>query len=102
MYREDVRDLIELTVVKMDNYVILSGFCVTLLTQGRPEGNHLPQWFCRVYAMTIVTVFFFTLLSIWFSLYASNAADSFGVRMLTQLARLPITIKAQLNAAIAG
>lgn len=105
LYREDVRDLIELTVAKMDNYLIVNaiqlGFCVTLLTQGRPEGNHSPQWLYWLYAMTILTAFFYTLLSIWLAMYASIAAHSFGVRILTQLVRLPIPNSGQLNAATA-
>merc|ERR1719174_1293511 len=51
LYREDVRDLVALTVVKMDKYLVVNtlqvGFCVTLLTEGRPEpepGEAAPEW----------------------------------------------------------
>eukprot|EP00411_Alexandrium_monilatum_P094925 CAMPEP_0175759874 /NCGR_PEP_ID=MMETSP0097-20121207/65801_1 /TAXON_ID=311494 /ORGANISM="Alexandrium monilatum, Strain CCMP3105" /LENGTH=80 /DNA_ID=CAMNT_0017069295 /DNA_START=57 /DNA_END=296 /DNA_ORIENTATION=+ len=57
LYREDVRDLMNLTVSKMDNYLLVNtlqvGFCVTILTEGRPSTNHSPLWLLWLYAMTI-------------------------------------------------
>jgi len=41
LYREDVRDLVGLTIAKMDNYLIVNtlqlGFCIALYTEGRLE-----------------------------------------------------------------
>lgn len=105
LYREDIRDLVGLTVSKMDNYLvvnaILLGFCTTLLTQGRPEDVSSPQWVHWLYSMTSVSAFFYALLSIWLSMHASIAAHSFGVRMLTQLVRLPLPSSQQLDAVTA-
>jgi hypothetical protein len=58
LYREDIRDLVELTVAKMDNYLIVNtlqlGFCVALYTEGRLEnhpGEHpdYPPWMQWLY-----------------------------------------------------
>ncbi len=51
LYREDVRDLVGLTIAKMDNYLIVNtlqlGFCIALYTEGRlenGEGVVYPDW----------------------------------------------------------
>lgn len=97
LYREDVRDLVALTVVKMDKYLIVNtlqvGFCVTLLTEGRPEpepGEAAPEWLLFVEQTCIAGAFLYYVLSMWLSMHASIAAHSFGVRMLTQFVRLPV------------
>lgn len=102
LYREDVRDLVQLTVRKMDNYLVVStlqlGFCMTLYVEGRPKpGIGLPHWLMHLFAMCNAGAFLYYLLSIWLSMHASVAAHAFGVRLLTQVVRLPIPDDATLD-----
>jgi len=109
LYREDVRDLVDLTVKKMDNYLVVNtlqlGFCVTLFVEGRPEIDeseahaNLPQWILWQFSICNVSAFLYYLLSVWLSIHASIAAHSFGVRLLTQFVRLPVPSDLQLDAA---
>jgi len=103
LYREDIRDLVELTVSKMDNYLIVNtlqlGFCIILFTEGQPSKCLSPSWLIWLYSLCTVGAFFYFLLSIWLSIHASIAAHSFGVRLLTQLVRLPTPNTQQLDAA---
>mmetsp|Transcript_55514 Transcript_55514/g.180056 ORF Transcript_55514/g.180056 Transcript_55514/m.180056 type:complete len:1021 (+) Transcript_55514:125-3187(+) len=105
LYREDVRDLMGLTVSKMDNYLVVNAFtlgiCIMLFTMGRPESGKSAQWVLWLGSMTTASALFYTLMSMWLAMHASIAAHSFGVRMLTQAVRLPIPSKAQLDEACA-
>lgn len=101
LYREDVRDLMELTVSKMDNYLIINtlqlGFSIVLFTEGRPAPGKSPPWLHWLYALTNVAAFLYFVLSVWLAMHASIAAHSFGVRLLTQFVRLPVPNKEQLD-----
>lgn len=101
LYREDVRDLMDLTVSKMDNYLIINtlqlGFCIILFTEGRPAVGKSPPWLHWLYAITTVAAFLYFVLSVWLAMHASIAAHSFGVRLLTQFVRLPVPSKEQLD-----
>lgn len=107
LYREDIKDLVQLTVRKMDNYLLVNtlqlGFCITLFTDGRPKrdeesaGHMAPTWLIGLYAMCNAGAFLYYLLSIWLAMHASISAHSFGVRILTQCVRLPVPDKAQLD-----
>jgi len=104
LYREDVRDLVDLTVVKMDKYMIVNtlqlGFCITLFTEGRPEEGRAgtPGLIWLIFGCN-VGAFLYYLLSMWLAMHASIAAHSFGVRMLTQFVRLPVPTSMELDAA---
>lgn len=103
LYREDIRDLVELTVAKMDNYLIVNtlqlSFCVILFTEGKPHPGKWPQRLHWLYSTCNVGAFTYFLLSVWLAMHASIAAHSFGVRLLTQFVRLPVPNKNQLDAA---
>jgi len=103
LYREDIRDLVELTVAKMDNYLIVNTlqicFCIILFTEGKPHPGKWQQHLHWLYSTCNVGAFTYFLLSVWLAMHASIAAHSFGVRLLTQFVRLPVPNKAQLDAA---
>mmetsp|Transcript_34076 Transcript_34076/g.105983 ORF Transcript_34076/g.105983 Transcript_34076/m.105983 type:complete len:958 (-) Transcript_34076:37-2910(-) len=102
LYREDVRDLVGLTVRKMENYLIVNtlqlGFCFTLFTEGRPKPG-TPQWLVCLYAICNSGAFMYYLLSMWLAMHASISAHAFGVRLLTQFVRLPVPGATQLDMA---
>jgi len=107
LYREDVRDLVELTVGRMDIYQMVAAmlihFIVVLIAEGRveieEEGVTVPHWFLEVYYLSLGAAFIFLLLAIWLAMHASVAAQSFGTRMLTRFIRLPIPNADALNKA---
>eukprot|EP00439_Symbiodinium_sp_Y106_P079861 s1897_g18.t1 len=126
LFREDIRDLMELTVAKMDNYLIVNtiqarhkcrlpvfqgvfraaggkaetleiGLVVVLFTEGRPQPGVSPPWLLFLWAATGVGSMMYITLCIWLAMHASICSHSFCVRMLTQLVRLPIPSKDTLG-----
>jgi len=93
-YRDDVRDLVDLTVAKMDNYLVIStlqlGFTLTLFTEGRPTPGRQPAWLHLLYAINNVGAMLYFIFAMWHSMHASLTAHAFGVTMLTQFVRLPV------------
>ena len=68
LFRQDIKDLSELTVAKMDNYLIINtlklGFCVELFTEGKlPEAS--PEWLVWLAELTLMGAFMHLLCSIW-------------------------------------
>eukprot|EP00405_Crypthecodinium_cohnii_P047103 CAMPEP_0206568966 /NCGR_PEP_ID=MMETSP0325_2-20121206/26153_1 /ASSEMBLY_ACC=CAM_ASM_000347 /TAXON_ID=2866 /ORGANISM="Crypthecodinium cohnii, Strain Seligo" /LENGTH=980 /DNA_ID=CAMNT_0054072457 /DNA_START=106 /DNA_END=3049 /DNA_ORIENTATION=- len=93
LWREDVRDIIEMTEKKMDNYLIISvlelGMCAGLFACGRLEPG-TPPWLLQLYMLTLGGAFTYLLMAVWFAMHATVAAQCTSVRMLTQFVRLPI------------
>eukprot|EP00913_Durusdinium_trenchii_P009472 g8902.t1 len=106
LFREDIRDLMNLTVAKMDNYLIVNtiqiGLVVVLFTEGRPKPGDAPPWLLFLWGASGVGSFMYIALCIWLAMHASICSHSYCVRILTQLVRLPIPTKdgeEQLDAA---
>lgn len=105
LYREDIHDLMELTVSKMDVYIVVLVlellFCIMLFTEGMPKPHLTPEWMHWLFACSSATAVLYLVLSTWLGMHASIAAHSWGVRMLTQSVRLPIPSARQIHAASA-
>lgn len=105
LYREDIRDLIDLTIGKMDNYLVsnslMLGYCVFVFCEGT-VGTETPPVLLWLYCIHIAGAFVFFMLGIWLAIHASIAAHSFGARLLVQFVRLPIPGALQLDAARAA
>jgi len=96
LHREDIRDLVELTVGRMDIYhvvgTLLLTFCIqwytdnTMLVQKPP----LPQWFVTLFFVSNFSAVGYLIFSVWLAMHASVASHSIGVRLLTSFARLSI------------
>ncbi|CAE7730954.1 unnamed protein product [Symbiodinium pilosum] len=102
LWREDVRDIIGLTSVKMDTYLIVNavqlGFTVMAFCEGRLASG-TPTWLVGCHTLSLAGAFMYLLMSVWFSMHASITAKSYETRLLTQLVRLPVPSWAQLEAA---
>jgi len=102
LWREDVRDIIGLTSVKMGTYLIVNavqlGFCVMAFCEGRLAAG-TPPWLIGCHTLSLTGAFMFLLMSVWLAMHASVAAKSYEVRLLTQLVRLPVPSWAQLEGA---
>lgn len=103
LYREDVRDLVELTVGKMDLYLVSAALLIdrttVMITKADealpgflmrdPLKRISPEWAVALNAMSLASGVFYLLLCLWLAMYASISAQSFGTRLLTQFVRLP-------------
>lgn len=102
LWREDVRDIIGLTSVKMDTYLIVNavqlGFTVAAFCEGR-LATGTPTWLVGCHTLSLAGAFMYLLMSVWFSMHASVTAKSYEVRLLTQLVRLPVPSWSQLEGA---
>eukprot|EP00930_Biecheleria_cincta_P058619 TRINITY_DN44426_c0_g1_i1.p1 TRINITY_DN44426_c0_g1~~TRINITY_DN44426_c0_g1_i1.p1 ORF type:complete len:971 (-),score=166.17 TRINITY_DN44426_c0_g1_i1:130-3042(-) len=105
LYREDIHDLTELTVSKMDVYIVVLVlellFGMMLFTEGMPKPNLTPEWMHWLFASSSATAVLYLVLSTWLAMHASISAHSYGVRMLTTFVRLPIPSTKQIHAASA-
>jgi len=102
LWREDVRDIIGLTSVKMDTYLVVNavqlGFCVMAFCEGRLAAGS-PTWLIGAHTLSLAGAFMYLLMSVWLAMHASVTAKSYEVRLLTQLVRLPVPTWSQLEGA---
>jgi hypothetical protein len=102
LYRNDLEELFDLTIRKMDSYMIFNALLL-LFTAGVFYEGRLPKdtpaWILWLWTMSLGSAFFFLSLSIWFAIHASITAQTFQVRLLTQWLRLPIPSAADIHAA---
>ena len=100
LFREDIEDLVKLTVDKMDMYHIVGAlflsFTALVYCEGIIEGPQ-PSFFMGLYLLTVAASFVYLLLAVWLSMYASIASHSFGVRLRTRYVRLPIPNLSQIQ-----
>eukprot|EP00927_Polykrikos_kofoidii_P048985 TRINITY_DN43138_c0_g1_i1.p1 TRINITY_DN43138_c0_g1~~TRINITY_DN43138_c0_g1_i1.p1 ORF type:complete len:899 (-),score=104.20 TRINITY_DN43138_c0_g1_i1:294-2990(-) len=93
LWREDIREMLELTPQKMEVYLLVIalelGFCVMALCKGRvPQGA--PPWLIACHTLAICTAIVYLFLALWFGSHAFVSAQAYKVRILTQLVRLPV------------
>lgn len=102
LWREDVRDIIGLTSVKMDTYLVVNavllGFCVMAFCEGRLAAG-TPSWLIGCHTLTLAGAFMYLLMAVWLAMHASVTAKSYEVRLMTQYVRLPMPTWAQLEGA---
>ena len=101
LYRDDLRELFDLTIRKMDAYLIFNALLILftggLFYEGRlPQGT--PAWLLWLWTMSLGSAFLFLSMSIWFAIHASITAQTFQVRLLTQWMRLPIPSAEDIHA----
>ena len=93
LFREDISDLFDLTIKKMDHYllinVLLLLFCGGFFYEARVPTN-TPAWLLWIWTMSIGSSLCFLTMSVWLAIHASITAQTFAVRLLTQWLRLPI------------
>eukprot|EP00931_Biecheleriopsis_adriatica_P065745 TRINITY_DN40223_c0_g1_i1.p1 TRINITY_DN40223_c0_g1~~TRINITY_DN40223_c0_g1_i1.p1 ORF type:complete len:1048 (-),score=201.24 TRINITY_DN40223_c0_g1_i1:97-3168(-) len=102
LHREDLRDLMELTVGRMDIYhvvgTLLLTFCITWFVDNAVLNSPtLPAWYITLFLINNFGACGYLLLSVWLAMHASIASHSVSVRLLTSYARLSIPTKKQLD-----
>ncbi|CAE7186508.1 Dnah7 [Symbiodinium pilosum] len=69
LYREDIRDMTDLTVSKMDVYMVINVlqllFCVMLFTEGMPKPGKTPLWLHWILAASSASGVLYFVLSRW-------------------------------------
>eukprot|EP00929_Paragymnodinium_shiwhaense_P089927 TRINITY_DN50132_c0_g1_i1.p1 TRINITY_DN50132_c0_g1~~TRINITY_DN50132_c0_g1_i1.p1 ORF type:complete len:1060 (-),score=182.38 TRINITY_DN50132_c0_g1_i1:597-3776(-) len=100
LFREDIRDLVELTVGKMEMYHLVGAlfceFCITFYVEGRVGEAGMPVFALGQYYLSLAGAFGYLILAVWLSMHASISSHSFGVRLLTRYVRLPIPSAQQI------
>jgi len=104
-YREDVRDLTNLLVVKCDRYhfvgIIMIAISFHLIMAGR-LGVHGPApatWLMAIYWPNVTLGMMFELIFMWLANHASARASAGAAHLLTRNVRLPIPSSSQLDKA---
>eukprot|EP00930_Biecheleria_cincta_P076615 TRINITY_DN6381_c0_g2_i1.p1 TRINITY_DN6381_c0_g2~~TRINITY_DN6381_c0_g2_i1.p1 ORF type:complete len:970 (+),score=141.85 TRINITY_DN6381_c0_g2_i1:35-2944(+) len=97
LFREDIRDLVELTVGRMDIYhlvgALLLEFCMSFYCENEmlsPEEHSYPTWLISLFMMSNFCAIGFLTLAVWLAMHASVASHSIGVRLLLRLVRLDV------------
>ena len=85
--------MVGLTERKMDSYLIVNtlqlSMCIMLFAEGRLDPG-TPDRLLFAYMLSVSDAFSYFLLSMWFAVHASIAAQAASVEILTQRVRLPI------------
>lgn len=104
LWREDIRDLVELTVGRMDVChlvgALLLEFCISFYVKNtmlEEEELLVPLWILALFLLSNVTAVGYLFFAVWLAMHASVASHSIGVRLLTAFARLSIPGRAQLD-----
>lgn len=105
LLREDLRDLVELTVGRMDIYhlvgALLLEFSIHLFCENHllveAEEKDLPRWVLTFFLLTNLSAAGYLIFAVWLSMHAAVASHSIGVRLLTKFARLSIPTREELE-----
>lgn len=109
LFREDIRDLANLTTSKMDSYLIVNtlklGFIVTMFFNydraDNPKELTQHEFVVVLFFTTcFLTSFFCLLTSIWFSMHATVVAQSFMTKMLVHTVRIPFPSVQEVERAV--
>lgn len=104
LFRQDLKDLFDLTIGKMDSYmmvnVLLLGITAEMYFKGRAPLD-VPGWLFWFWGISLAGAFFFLLYSTWLALHASVHAQTYMARCLTQWLRLPVPSIEEINTASA-
>eukprot|EP00439_Symbiodinium_sp_Y106_P065548 s211_g10.t1 len=91
--RQDIRDLVELTVGKMEMYHLVAALfmesSMALYFEGRIR-HIAPPFVIGLLFISIASAYMYLLLAVWLSMHASICSHSLGVRLLTRFVRLPV------------
>lgn len=100
-HRDDIRDLMELTVGRMDIYhvvgTLILTFCITWFTDAQILQADVPDWFRTLFLISNFSAVGYLILSVWLAMHASIAAHSVCVRLLTSFVRLSIPSHEELK-----
>lgn len=105
LFREDIRDLVELSVGRMDVFQVVAALLLAvavllytknaMLEDGGPEE---PPWALPLFLISNLGATGYLMFATWLSMHAAVASHAVGVRLLTSFARLSIPKRAEIDA----
>lgn len=96
MHRDDLRDLMELTVGRMDMYNLVAALLVTFAFDWVcdntviQKGPRWPRWFATVFVINCFCAMAFLTMSLWFAMSCAVSSKTVGTRLLVNFARLSL------------
>eukprot|EP00927_Polykrikos_kofoidii_P047487 TRINITY_DN41670_c0_g1_i1.p1 TRINITY_DN41670_c0_g1~~TRINITY_DN41670_c0_g1_i1.p1 ORF type:complete len:1158 (+),score=153.49 TRINITY_DN41670_c0_g1_i1:146-3619(+) len=105
MFREDIRDLFQLTTNSMNNYMVIGTLVFTNVTWFLTGPVSIfppkPWWSLCLWGNCIMSSMAHCLIAIWLSMHGALASHSLGVKVLTQAIRVPLPKSEELKRAAA-
>lgn len=94
LFREDVRDLFELTTSNMNTYMVVGSLLVTCIIGfifvGYQEFPMEPPWLLLIWNNSVFSAITFGILSVWLATHGSSSSNSAATKILTQAVRPPV------------
>ncbi|CAK0899434.1 unnamed protein product, partial [Prorocentrum cordatum] len=101
LFREDIRDLVELTVGKMEMYHLVGAlfleFCATMYVEARIQKNKAPPFLLSLYWLSVAGAWIYLMLAVILSLYASIRGSKSGIRINVPRAPAPPLARSALQ-----
>jgi len=104
LFREDVRDLFELTTSNMNTYMVVGSLLVTCIIGfifvGYQEFPMEPPWLLLIWNNSVFSAITFGILSVWLATHGSSSSNSAAIKILTQAVRPPVPGLTEVRAAM--
>eukprot|EP00929_Paragymnodinium_shiwhaense_P103358 TRINITY_DN6682_c2_g1_i1.p1 TRINITY_DN6682_c2_g1~~TRINITY_DN6682_c2_g1_i1.p1 ORF type:complete len:1087 (-),score=227.29 TRINITY_DN6682_c2_g1_i1:138-3398(-) len=103
IFREDTRDLFQLTTANMSTYMVVGTLFFSLgigfMSVGVANFPEHPQWLMVMWVNCILSGVVFSVMSVWLAMHGTIAAHSASVKVLTQAIRVPFPSADEVNSA---
>ncbi|CAE7360176.1 unnamed protein product [Symbiodinium natans] len=104
LFREDVRDLFELTTSNMNTYMVVGSLLVTCIIGfifvGYSEFPMEPPWLLLIWNNSVFSSITFGIVSVWLATHGSSSCNSAATKILTQAVRPPVPTLDDVRAAM--
>eukprot|EP00931_Biecheleriopsis_adriatica_P058984 TRINITY_DN3521_c0_g1_i1.p1 TRINITY_DN3521_c0_g1~~TRINITY_DN3521_c0_g1_i1.p1 ORF type:complete len:950 (+),score=163.57 TRINITY_DN3521_c0_g1_i1:163-3012(+) len=100
LFREDLEDLVNLTVSKMDLYHFVGALFIKQIVIYYSEGffeKPPPVFLVCFYYFSQACAMIYLIMAVWLAMHASVCSHSYGTRLRTRFLRLPIPGSKQMN-----
>jgi len=93
-FREDVRDLFQLTTANLSSYMVVGtlffSLAISIMYARVTDFPAEPFWLMVAWGNCLLSATTFAILSVWLAVHGSMAAHSASVKVLTQAVRIPV------------
>ncbi|CAE7379943.1 unnamed protein product [Symbiodinium microadriaticum] len=98
LHRDDLNDLMGLTIGRMDMYNLVGALLLTFALQwitssdivAAPDVKYWPPWYSTVFVISCFSSVGYLLFSLWFAMMCSVTCQSLGTRLRINFARLSL------------
>ncbi|CAE7239649.1 unnamed protein product [Symbiodinium natans] len=101
LFREDVRDVFELTRANMDNYMVVGVLIIAsvmnFMAVGYPTFPMEPPWLVVIWNNSVFSCIIFGIVGVWLAMHGSIAATSASTKILTQAVRPPVATLVEVS-----